>query len=111
MRSRFWPGCTSRVADLDLVRKRSRELVHHDGVGPRGDGSAGHDQRRLAPAQRPGRGLSGEDRLTEPEPTGFPSRPEIGGPNGIAVHERLVEGRLIRVGDDVLGQPAAPARR
>ena len=53
-----------------------------------------------------GRHPAGGDLLGDPETT--PSRPfQVGGPDGIAIHQGFVERGEVDVGDDVLGEGQA----
>ena len=76
--------------------EEARVLAPDHGVGAAGDGGAGHDEGGAAPPLRPaGRG-AGEDRLEDRQGLAAAHR-GVGGPDGVAVQGRPVEGGLVAV--------------
>ena len=77
-------------------------LDHGDGVGTGRDGGAGHDAGRLAGPYRHGGIVAGHDRVDHPQAHGCPRG--VRGPDGIAVHRGVGEGRDVLLGADRLGE-------
>ena len=77
-------------------------LDHRDGIGAGRHRCTGHDAGRLAGAHRHGGAVAGHDRVDDPQPHG--GARGVLGPDGIAVHRRVGEGRNVLAGPDRLRQ-------
>ncbi len=96
-----------RLLDLDpaeiLARQRSGALLHHHRVRSGRHGRAGHDPHRLARADRPRGLIAGVHHADHPQRHRGPRR--IGAPQRVAVHRRVVPGRLRSAGRHVGREP------
>src|SRR5207253_438447 len=77
----------------------------NDAVGAGGDGGAGHDGDGLTGGEG-ARGLLTGGDLAGQVKIGW-SGGDVGGADGVTVHEALVEGRVVTVGGEVFGEVEA----
>jgi hypothetical protein len=78
---------------------------HDDRVGALGDRGAGHNFHGLAGADGAGEYFAGANLADHAQAAG-----QVGGSNGKAVADGAVEGRIIAIGGNVLGEDAIGSR-